>query len=72
MRKLTDQEHQLLRLIYRAGGSWCPDDAAWAEPAVRSTLKGLVSKKCALEQPNDGAPPRFTLTGHGMAEAAHG
>ena len=71
-RRLSPDEARMLTLIARAGGSWCPDDEAWAEPRVKDALKGLVRKKCATEQPNDGAPSRFTLTGYGQQQAAYG
>lgn len=71
-RRLSPDEARMCTLIGRAGGSWCPSDAAWAEPAVKAALKALVSKKRATEHPNDGAPPRFDLTAQGMVEVDNG
>jgi len=71
-RRLSPDEARMLTLISRAGGSWCPDDEAWAEPLVRQALKGLVSKKRLIEEANDGAAPMFHLTRQGQEEAAYG
>jgi hypothetical protein len=71
-RRLSPDEARMLTLISRAGGSWCPDDEAWAEPLVRQALKGLKSKGRIREDANDGAAPMFHLTRQGQEEAAHG
>lgn len=69
-RRLSPDEARMLHLIAKAGGSWCPDDEAWAEPLVRQVLKGLKSKGRLREEADDGSLPRFHLTAEGRADAA--
>lgn len=70
MRKLTDQEPQLLRDIRDEGGSICPglDIANRFSPAGRKSLRWLVSKGFLTEDTFDDGP-RFTLTPQGQEEA---
>lgn len=71
MRKLTDQERQLLQLISNAGGSVCPGTDTVIPKAGHKSLRrmeraGLLS----VEETQDG--PRFHLTALGRQEAEHG
>lgn len=73
MRKLTEQERQLLRFVSDAGGSFCPgsDTTAHIPRDGHKSLKWMASKGfLTIEETDDG--PRFTLTHQGQAEADHG
>lgn len=68
MRKLTDQERQLLQLIKFNDGSICPGVEVSIPPEGHKSLRrmeraGLLS----VEDTDDG--PRFTLTEQGQEEA---
>lgn len=69
MRKLTRIEQNALEFVARHGGSYCPDDAEASEPLIMETLKALVRKQRLRVEANDGAPPRYHLTGQGEADA---
>ena len=71
MRKLTDQERQLLELINSAGGSVCPGTDASIPKAGHKSLRKMVTRgDLTVEETDDG--PRFTLTAQGRSEADHG
>ncbi len=70
MRKLETNELNALRFVARVGGSYCPRNDACAEPFITDTLNSLVRKKRLTVEANDGAPPRYTLTAQGEADAA--
>lgn len=72
MRRLTTTEENALAMIARIGGSYCPSTDALAEPFIMDTLRALVRKKRLSVSAEDGAPPMFTLTAQGRAEADHG
>lgn len=70
MRKLTDQERQLLRFVSEAGGSFCPgsDTTARIPRDGHKSLRWMASHGfLTIEETDDG--PRFTLTSHGQEEA---
>lgn len=68
MRKLTDQERQLLQLISNAGGSVCPGVDTSIPRAAHKSLRKMVTRgDLAIEDTDDG--PRFTLTSQGQEEA---
>ena len=68
MKKLTPVKLRLLQLIRDDGGSYCP--SIDLDPIIIRSLKELVSKRRLTVEPNDGAPPRYTLTAQGEADAA--
>lgn len=68
MRKLAPFQHEILRMIDAAGGSFCPDDST-SDEAYRA-LHDLVRAKRLRVETNDGAPPRYHLTGQGVADAS--
>lgn len=69
MRKLTDQERQLLQLISNAGGSVCPGaDTSIPREGHRSLRRMERAGLLRVEETDDG--PRFHLTGAGRAEIA--
>jgi hypothetical protein len=71
MRKLTEQERQLLRLTSSAGGSVCPGTDTVIPKAGHKALRHLVSRgDLTAEETDDGA--RFTLTAQGQSEVDHG
>jgi hypothetical protein len=71
MRKLTDQERQLLQLISSAGGSACPGTDTVIPKAGHKALRHLVSRgDLTVEETDDG--PKFSLTAQGQSEADHG
>lgn len=70
MRKLTDQERQLLRFVSEAGGSFCPgsDSTARIPRDGHKSLKRMAKDGfLTIEDTDDG--PRFTLTQRGKEEA---
>lgn len=70
MRKLTDQERQLLRFVSEAGGSFCPgsDTTARIPKEGHKSLKRMAKDGfLTIEDTDDG--PRFTLTCQGQEEA---
>lgn len=70
MRKLTDQERQLLRFVSEAGGSFCPgsDTTARIPRDGHKSLKRMAKDGfLTIEDTDDG--PRFTLTSQGQEEA---
>lgn len=68
MRKLTDQERQLLQLISSAGGSVCPGNDAVIPKAGHKALRMLERRgDLTVADTDDG--PRFTLTSQGQEEA---
>jgi len=71
MRKLTDQERQLLSLISSAGGSVCPGTDASIPKAGHKSLRRMAGAGLlTVEETDDG--PRFHLTELGRQEANHG
>jgi len=71
MRKLTDQERQLLRLISLAGGSVCPGVDTSIPKAAHKALRKMVTRgDLTADDTDDG--PRFSLTYQGQNEADHG
>ena len=71
MRKLTDQERQLVLYIDAAGGSVCPGTDASIPKAGHKSLRKMVTRgDLTVEETDDG--PRFTLTAQGRLEADHG
>ncbi len=68
MRKLSPVKLKLLQLIAQDGGSYCP--SIELDPIIVRSLKELVSERRLTVEPNDGAPPRYTLTESGWADAA--
>lgn len=69
MRKLTRIEQNAVEFINRRGGSFCPDEAEASEPLIMNTLRSLVRKQRVSVAAEDGAPPMFTLTAQGRADA---
>lgn len=68
MRKLSDQERQLLQLISNAGGSVCPGVDTSVPRAAHKALRKMVTRgDLTVEDTDDG--PRFTLTTQGQEEA---
>lgn len=71
MRKLSEQERQLLRRISDVGGSICPGvDVLITGEARRSLNRMERAGLLSVEETDDG--PRFTLTAQGRAEVDHG
>lgn len=66
MRKITDFHRRMLWAVEHAGGSYCPHDGI--DPAALKMLDDLVKAKRLSVEPNDGAPPRYSLTAYGRAE----
>jgi hypothetical protein len=66
MRRLTELEYNILRMIAAAGGSFCPDDTA--SPEALKALNDLVKAKRLRTEGTD-AGPRFHLTGQGAVDA---
>lgn len=67
MRKLTEQERQLLELINSAGGSICPGTDTNIPKAGHKALRRMSSAGLLdVEETDDG--PRFHLTSAGRAE----
>lgn len=68
MRKLTDQERQLLQLISNAGGSICPGiDVSIPREGHKSLRRMERAGLLRVEETDDGY--RFHLTSLGMEEA---
>jgi hypothetical protein len=68
MRKLTDQEHQLLQYIDAAGGSVCPGtDASIPKAGHKSLRRMATAGLLRIEETDDG--PRFHLTAEGREHA---
>lgn len=68
MRKLTDQERQLLQIISNAGGSVCPGNDTIIPKAGHKALRMLERRgDLTVSDTDDG--PRFTLTSQGQEEA---
>lgn len=71
MRKLADQERQLLQLISNAGGSVCPGTDTVIPKAGHKSLRRMErAGLLRVEETDDG--PRFHLTALGRQEAEHG
>ncbi|GEM_PF-1900550 len=71
MRKLTNQERQLLQLISNAGGSICPGvDVSIPREGHRSLRRMERAGLLRVEETDYG--PRFHLTSLGRQEAEHG
>lgn len=73
MKKLSDQERQLLAFVSSAGGSYCPgsDTTARIPRDGHKSLKRMAKDGfLSIEDTDDG--PRFSLTGLGYAEVDHG
>jgi predicted transcriptional regulator len=71
MRKLTDQERQLLQLISNAGGSICPGfDVQIPREGHKSLRRMERAGLLRIEETDDGF--RFHLTSLGRQEAEHG
>jgi hypothetical protein len=68
MKKLSPVKLRLLQLIRDDGGSYCP--SIDLDPIIVRSLKELVSERRLTVEANDGAPPRYTLTAQGQADAA--
>lgn len=67
MNRLTTHETRLLSLINRAGGQYCPDDAAKAEPVMMDHLRSLT-RKGRLRIDDDCDEPSFMITALGRQE----
>jgi hypothetical protein len=67
MRKLAPYQHEILRMIDAAGGSFCPDDSTSQE--ARRALDDLVKAKRLRIEADDGSLPRYHLTGQGVVDA---
>lgn len=71
MRKLTDQERQLLQFISGAGGSVCPGtDTVIPKTGHKSLRRMERAGLLSVEETDDG--PRFHLTPLGREEAENG
>lgn len=71
MRKLTNQERQLLEYIDAAGGSVCPGTDASIPKAGHKSLRRMAGAGLlTIEETDDG--PRFHITELGRQEANHG
>lgn len=70
MRKLNSPELAAIRVLARAGGSYCPGSISGASAELlKSTLDSLVKKKRAIVEPTDDGP-RYSLLAAGRAEVA--
>lgn len=70
-RRLSDQERQLLQLIFRAGGSVCPGTDTIIPKAGHKTLRRMErAGLLRVEETDDG--PRFHLSDLGRQEAENG
>ena len=67
MKRLTPRQAELLRRIKDIGGFYCP--ARDLDPREVRALHELVKAKRLSVEPNDGAPPRYSLTVQGEADA---
>ncbi len=67
MKRLTPLQYEILRMIEAAGGSFCPDDSTTQE--ARRALDDLVKAKRLRVEAEDGALPRYHLTGQGVVDA---
>jgi hypothetical protein len=67
MKKLAPYQHDILRMIAAAGGSFCPDDSTSVE--ARRALDDLVKAKRLRVEAEDGALVRYHLTGQGAVDA---
>lgn len=68
MRKLSDQERELLQLISNAGGSICPGSGISIPREGHKSLRRMErAGLLRVEETDDG--PRFHLTSLGMEEA---
>lgn len=71
MRRLTDQERQLLRLISDAGGSVCPGaDTVIPRDGHKSLRRMERAGLLRVEETDDGV--RWHLTALGQEEVEHG
>ncbi len=68
MKRLSPVKLKLLQLIAQDGGSYCP--SIELDPLIHKALRELVSERRLTVEPNDGVPPRYTLTAQGEADAA--
>jgi hypothetical protein len=71
MRKLTDQERQLLERVASAGGSHCFRQEDNIPAAGHKTLRSLERCGYLTVEPTDDGP-LVTLSAHGRSEADHG
>lgn len=73
MRKLSEQERQLLQHLDDVGGSYCPGaDISRSIPSPgRKSIAWIVSKGFMSEEMTDDGP-RWHLTAQGRAEVDHG
>ena len=71
MRKLTDQERELLQLISNAGGSICPGiDVSIPREGHKALRRMERAGLLRVEETDDG--PRWHLLPAGAAEIGHG
>ena len=68
MKRLTPYQTAIIKRIKEAGGTYCP--AGDLDPQHVRTLHELVKAKRLTVEGNDGAPPRYSLTAQGEADAA--
>ena len=71
MRKLTDQERQLLQRVSAAGGSHCFSSEDNIPAAGHKALRSLDRRGFLTVEPTDDGP-LVTLTAQGRAEVDHG
>jgi hypothetical protein len=71
MRKLTDQERQLLERVSQAGGSHCFSAEDNIPAAGHKALRSLSHRGFLTVEPTDDGP-LVTLTTQGWEEASHG
>lgn len=71
MRKLTDQERQLLQAIRDEGGSFCPSDLDSVTRAGHQSLRRM-ERAGLLRIEDTDAGARFHLTPLGREEAENG
>jgi hypothetical protein len=67
VKRLSPVKLKLLQLIRDDGGSYCP--SIELDPIIIRSLKELVSERRLTVEPNDGAPPRYTMTAQGYDDA---
>lgn len=67
MKKLTELQYNILRMIAAAGGSFFPDEST--SPEALRALDDLVKAKRLRTEETD-AGPRYHLTAQGRADAS--
>lgn len=69
MKKLSDNERELLRRVYAAGGSHCFSSSDNIPGAGHKALRSLAYRGYLTVEPTDDGP-LVTLTAQGRADAS--